>query len=154
MKAALFIVAALAITAPFIASNARAGDKPATAAENTLRKLEREWVDAENRHDARTLQAILDEQFVATFGAGKPFCKDAFIKEVTNGPADPTMTQDLSDETIIVVGDVAVIVETDTVHRMKDGLPSATAYRLTVTYIRRGGRWVALAEQADAIKTR
>jgi ketosteroid isomerase-like protein len=150
----LTTVAALAITAPFIASNARAADKPATVDEKALRKLDRDWVDAENRHDARALQAILDKRFIATFGAGKPLGKDAFIKQATSGPADPTMTQDLSDETIIVVGDTAVIVATDTVHKLKDGLPSAKAYRLTVTYIRRGGHWIALAEQADAIKPR
>ena len=150
----LTTVAALAITAPFIAGNARAADKPSTVDEKALRKLERDWVDAENRHDARALQAILGEKFIATFGAGKPLGKDAFIKQFTSGPADPTITQDLSDETIIVVGDTAVIVGTDTVHKLKDGLPSVTAYRLTVTYIRRGGHWIALAEQAEVIKPR
>lgn len=90
--------------------------------------------------------------FIATFGAGKPLNKDAFIKEIINGAIDPTVTEELSDETIIVVGDTAVIVETDTLRKTKDGRPSATAYRFTVTYIRRGDHWVALAEHGAAMK--
>jgi ketosteroid isomerase-like protein len=142
----------LAVAAQFMAGNGRAEDKPVTTDEKALLKLEREWVDAEIHHDAVALKAILDDGFIATFGAGKPLNKDAFIKEITDGAVDPTVTQELSDETIIVVGDTAVIVETDTLRKTKDGRPSATAYRFTVTYIRRGDHWVALAEHGAAMK--
>ncbi len=78
--------AAFAVVMLFTAGNTHAGDKAATADEQALRKLEREWVDAETRHDAVALQSILDDKFVATFGAAKPLDKDAFIKDVTAGP--------------------------------------------------------------------
>lgn len=134
----------------FTAGNTHAGDKTATADEQALRKLEREWVDAETRHDAVALQSILDDKFVATFGAAKPLDKDAFIKDVTAGPVDPTVSQELSDQTIVVAGDTAVVVETDTLRKVRDGKPSVAVYRFTVTYIRRGGHWVALAEHGVA----
>ena len=142
--------AALAVAILFAAGNTHAGDKAATADEQALRKLEREWVDAENRHDAVALQSILDDKFIATFGAAKPLDKDAFIKDVTAGPVDPTVSQELSDQTIVVAGDTAVVVETDTERKVRDGKPSAAVYRFTVTYIRRGGHWVALAEHGVA----
>jgi len=136
----------------FAAGNTHAGDKSTTADEQALRKLEHEWVEAEARHDAVALQAILDDRFIATFGAGKPLDKNAFILDETAGAIDPTESQELSDQTIIVAGDTAVIVETDTERKVRDGKQSAAVYRFTVTYIRRAGHWVALAEHGVAAK--
>jgi ketosteroid isomerase-like protein len=144
------IATTFAVAMLLTAGSTHAGDKAATADEQALRKLERAWLDAENRHDAATLRSILDDKFVATFGAAKPLDKDAFIKDVTAGPVDPTVSQELSDETIVVAGDTAVVVETDTLRKVQDGKPSEAVYRFTVTYIRRGGHWVALAEHGVA----
>ena len=130
------------------------GDQAVIADEQALLKLERDWVDAEIRHDARVLQAILHERFISTFGDGKPLGKQAFIEAVTGGPVDPTATQDLSDRTVIVVGETAVIVETDTVRKMKDSGPSVSAWRFTVTYVKTDGRWVALAEHGVPLRDR
>ena len=144
--------AAFAVAILFAAGNTCAGDKSATADEQALLRLEHEWVEAEARHDSVALQAILDDRFVSTFGAGKPLDKNAFIKEVTAGAVDPTESQELSDHTIIVAGDTAVVVETDTLRSATNGQPSTTVYRFTVTYIKRGGHWFALAEHGVAAK--
>jgi ketosteroid isomerase-like protein len=144
--------AAFAVTMLFAAGNTRAGDKSTTADEQALLKLEHEWVEAEARHDAVALHAILDDRFVSTFGAGKPSDKSAFIKEVTAGAIDPTESQELSDHTIIVAGHTAVVVETDTLRSTTNGQPSTNVYRFTVTYIKRGGHWFALAEHGVAAK--
>lgn len=153
MKTSLFnTAAACALVLLFAAGNAYAGDKTATADEQALLKLEHQWIDAEARHDVVALQAILDDRFVATFGAGKLLDKNAFIKEVTAGAIDPTASQVLSDQTIVLAGDTAVVVETDTIRSTKNGQPSESVYRFTVTYIRRGDHWVALAEHGVAAK--
>jgi len=151
-KSLCVTAAAFAITTLFATDNTYAGDKSTTADEQALLKLEHEWVEAEARHDAVALQAILDERFVSTFGAGKLLDKNAFIKEVTAGAIDPTESQELSDHTIIVAGDTAVVVETDTLRSAKNGQSSTTVYRFTVTYIKRGGHWYALAEHGVAAK--
>ena len=146
------IAAACAVAALFGAGHTRADDKAAVADEKALLKLEREWVDAEARHDVVALQSILDDRFVATFGAGKLLDKTAFIKEVTAGAIDPTESQTLSERTIVLAGDTAVVVETDTIRRIKNGQPDESVYRFTVTYIKREGHWVALAEHGVAAK--
>ena len=146
------IAAACATAVLFGAINTRAAEKGASADEQALLKLEREWVDAEAHHDVVALQAILDDKFVATFGAGKLLDKNTFIKQVTAGAIDPTQSQELSGQTIILAGDTAVVVETDTIRSMKDGQPSESVYRFTVTYIRRNGHWVALAEHGVGAK--
>lgn len=49
-------------------------------------------------------------------------------------------------DAVIIDGDTAVVVGSDTERGMKKGVPFAAVARYTVTYIRRQGQWVALAE--------
>ena len=116
------------------------------AAKQQVLDLEKEWVAAEVRHDANTLRRILDDKFVASFGAKKPYDKEAFIKGMAAGEVDPTESQTLTDETVVIDQDTAVVVGTDTVRGTKNGAAYMVVARYTVTYIRRHGQWVALAE--------
>lgn len=104
--------------------------------------FEQSWIEAEMRLDAAALREILDEQFVATFGAGKPLDKERFIKAVVGEGKGVGPTQTLSDRTIRLVGDTAVITGTDSVQSSNSENP--TIYRYTATYVRRGDRWFAL----------
>jgi len=118
---------------------------PADAKQQVL-NLEREWVDAEIKHDAATLRRILDDKFVASFGAEKPYDKEAFIKAIVSGDVDATESQTLTDRTVIIDRDTAVVVGTGTARGTKSGAAYTVVYRYTVTYILRNGQWVALAE--------
>src|SRR5262249_36331773 len=108
--------------------------------------IEQEWVAAEHGHDAATLQRILDAKFVASFGAGKPYSKEAFIKAIISEEVDPTESQTLTDRTVIIDRDTAVVVGTDTAHGTRKGAAYTEVARYTATYIRRSGQWLALAE--------
>ncbi len=116
-----------------------------TDARQQLLDLEKEWVAAEDKHDAAVLRRILDERFVATFGAARTYDKEAFIK-LFGGDVDPTASQTLTYEAVIIDGDTAVLVGTDTARGTRDGTAYTAVYRYTVTYIRRHGQWLALAE--------
>ena len=118
---------------------------PADAKQQVL-QLEKLWVTAEQNHDAAALRRILDDKFVATFDAGKLRDKEAFIKAIVSGAVDPTESQTLTDETVIIDRDTAVVVGTDTLRGTDNGAPYTTVFRYTVTYIRRHGHWIALAE--------
>jgi ketosteroid isomerase-like protein len=115
-------------------------------AEQQVSRLLRDWVTAENEHDAAALERILDDQFISTYGAGKPTRKAAFIASLTKGKADPKQSQTIEDETIVVEGDTAILVGTDTFHRTDHAEPDGLALRYTITCVRKNGRWVALAE--------
>ena len=115
-------------------------------AEQQVSQLLRDWVTAENEHDAAALERILDDQFISTYGAGKPTRKAAFIASLTKGKADPKQSQTIEDETIVVEGDTAILVGTDTFHRTDHAEPDGLALRYTITCVRKNGRWVALAE--------
>jgi hypothetical protein len=66
--------------------------QPADAKQQVL-DLSKEWVAAEIKHDANTLRRILDDKFVVSFGAEKPYNKEAFIKLIITGDVDPTESQ-------------------------------------------------------------
>lgn len=112
-------------------------------AKKQLLDLEKEWANAEIKRDASTLRRILDDKFVARFGAQKPKDKEAFIKQIL---ADDIESQTLTDQTVVIDQDTAVVVGTDTVRGKENGAAYTADLRYTVTYIRRHGQWVALAE--------
>lgn len=116
-----------------------------TAAQQQLRTLTREWVDAESARDEVALRGILDERLVATFGTGAVVGKEDYVKAVMRPGRSKMTRHDFTDETVVVVGDTGVVVGTDTIHSVKDGAEEATSYRYTATYIRRGERWTVLA---------
>ncbi len=119
---------------------------PPTDARQQVLNLEKEWAVAEDKHDETVLRRILDERFVGTFSSGKTYNKEAFIKAILAGHVDPTASQTLSYEAVIIDGDTAVVVGTDTAHGTRDGAAYTAVAKYTATYVRRNGRWVALAE--------
>ena len=118
---------------------------PPIDARQQLLDLEQEWVAAEDKHDAAVLRRILDERFVATFGAARTYDRETFIKLFT-GDVDPTASQSLAYEAVIIDGDTAVLVGTDAAKGTEDGAAYTAVYKYTATYIRRHGQWRALAE--------
>ena len=97
-------------------------DASQAKAKEELVKLESDWATAEDRHDEATLRRILDEKFVVTLGTKTPpYNKEGFIKAVLAGDVDPTKSQTLSDQTVIVDGDTGVVVATDTERGTKKG---------------------------------
>lgn len=118
---------------------------PEDAAVQELIALEEQWTHAEGTHDADTLRTILDERFIVVSDRGVR-SRDDFIASVTKGDLDPTQTQTLSDRKFLVHGDTAVVSEIDTVRGTRDGKPVEFSFRCTTTYVRRDGKWRAIAE--------
>jgi hypothetical protein len=129
------VVAEATDTTPSVMADAR----------QQVMKLEKQWAAAEDKHDEATLRRILDDKFVATFGANKPYDKETFIREEISGVVDPTASQTL-DETVILDGDTAIVIGTDTERGTRNGATYTAFDRYTVTYVSRNGQWRALAE--------
>jgi hypothetical protein len=144
-------VTLLTLTSCITAAPLAAGSKPASAppaadAKKQVLDLGEEWVAAELKHDATKLQRILDDKFVFSYGGKKPVDKATYIKDFTEGDIDPTESQTLSDESVIVDRDTVVVVGTDTASGTEKGSSYTVVFRYTVTYVHRQGHWLALAE--------
>ena len=143
----LALIYACSLTAAVLAGEPKsAGSPPSGDARQQILDLEKKWAAAESKHDAVTLDQILDEKFLVTFGSKKPYNKAGFIKAITEGEVDPTESQTLTDASVIVDGDTAVVVATDTLRGTKNGAAYMEVARYTVTYVHRHGQWRALAE--------
>lgn len=108
----------------------------------------KKWAAAETRHDADALRRILDEKFVASFDTEPPYDREAFIKFIAGANMS---SQTLTDATVIIDHDTAVVVGTDTVRGTENGTAYTAVYRYTSTYVHRHGRWVALAEHVVSV---
>lgn len=142
----ILLLAAYVFTSPSLAADSQNPQVPTAAeAEKQLLDLEREWTAAEDKHDATVLRRILDDKFLAV-GTHKTVDKEAFIKLEVSGEPHPTQSQTVTHESVIVDGDTAVVVGTDTGHGTKNGTAYTAVLKYTATYIYRRGRWLALAE--------
>ena len=64
------------------------------------------------------------------------------------------MTQDLVDRKVHIDGATAILTETDNYTYAENRHVSTGSLRLTATYLDRGNRWVAIAEQMNALRSK
>ena len=108
--------------------------------------LEDEWIEAEIRHDEAALRRIMDDRYTVNHSDGTTAGKEAEIARLL---ASNMISASLDKRTVVVQGDTAVTFGTVTVTVPADGAGTATsAARYTLTYVRRQGRWRALAFHA------
>lgn len=118
-------------------------------AEAELLALEHQWVDAELRRDGRAVAALLDDQFVIMFDGRPPVDKQHFVQSVAGFTST---SQVLSEQVVHANGDTAVVTGLDTAEGTRaDGQHWASTARYTTTYVRRHGRWLALAEDMSRV---
>lgn len=139
----LMLVCGMA-TSPLAAGRTSSQTPQPSTARQQLLDVEKQWTMAEHDKDAKVLRSILDDKFVFVYS--KAYDKAAFIKQILAGDIDPTESQVLSYDAVIIDADTAVVVGTDTEHGTRHGVPYVAVARYTVTYIRRHGHWRALAE--------
>jgi len=77
----------------------------------------------------RDIAADPQDEFLSSFGVRKPPSdKEAFIKSMTSGPVDATAFQTLSEDTVIVDHETAVVIGTDTVRGTEKGATVTEVY--------------------------
>jgi hypothetical protein len=131
---------------------AEADVAPATAAsdEQQVIAVETEWVDAEVRHDEAVLDRVLDERFLVNSSKGVPRNKASVIADVRGWNL---VSETITDRTVLVDGNTAIVFGTATFRFAVEGRVGETsAARYTTTYIRRDGRWRALALHMTSLK--
>lgn len=126
---------------------------PQSSLERQVLNVDSAWANAENRHDIAALDRILDDQCVITSTSGRTESKQEFLKQFT-GEVNAVMTQDLVDRKVHIDGATAILTETDNYTYAENGHVSTGSLRLTTTYLDRGNRWVAIAEQMNALRSK
>lgn len=102
------------------------------------------YVEAEVNRDEAALRRLVDDRFQYNSADGTTWNKQQLIQSVLG--MDMT-AQEISERSVIVEGDVAVVLATATLHFGSGDQERISELRYTSVYVNRGGEWRMLALQ-------
>lgn len=125
-------------------------------AEQEVKALIREWDDAFKQRDPATLDRILADDFVLTDASGAVLNKMEYLSSIVKAPDMSHIPQPSSvsdDVAVRVFGDAAVVTGHSTVKGRPRGKGQFLSgqYRFTDVFVKRQGRWQAVATQGTSI---
>ena len=127
------------------ASKGRPTTSAPSNAEQSLKVAERQWNEAFKNRDKDALNRMLDDRFVFTDDKGQVFSKTEYVDAAMQ--AIKVESYSLDDITVRVFGDTAVVAGRWAGKLTIDGRDASGAFRYTDTFVKRLGRWRAVASQ-------
>ena len=129
-------------------------EQPLSQAEQEVRKLEREWLDAYEKRDAEAMNRIVADDFKLTFSDGTVRTKADILAQLKSArdsgqPSSKLSTEDTQSR---IEGDT-VILTGRYIQRMERGGEARTMQMsYTDTYAKRQGGWQVIASQLTRIQ--
>jgi ketosteroid isomerase-like protein len=119
--------------------------RPAASAEQTLKNLQGQWLEAIKNRDKAALNRILADGFIFTDDEGTIFNKAQYIEAVMQVIKIDSYTVD--EMTVRVYGDTGIVSARLIGKVSVDGKDASGTFRFTDTFARRLGRWQSVASQ-------
>lgn len=123
--------------------------------EDDVRRLERAWLDAYEKHDAKAMQAIVADDFLITFPDGSQQTKAdilAMIKRpISAESASKFSTVDVRSR---VYGDTVILTGRVITEYKRGGETKKDESLYTDTYVRRNGAWQVVASHLSNVPKR
>ena len=154
IRKVLILALSLAVAASQLPAQ-EAQKKTSSPAEEEVRKLEREGLDAYEKNDAEAMDRIVANDFVITFPNGKLQTKPQIMAMVQRprregAPLTRFHTEEVQSrsygDTVILMGKVVELTP-------KDGETVREESRYTDTYVKRDGRWQVVASHLSRVAT-
>jgi ketosteroid isomerase-like protein len=131
-------------------TNPEAANGSALSVEQTLMQLERDWSQASLNKDIAALNRIMADDWVNIDFQGRTLTKTQTIANLKSGlPA--TQAAGLGEMKVRVFGDSAIVTGSDTGKSTSKGKEVVEKYLWTDVFIRRNGRWQAVASQSTKV---
>jgi len=147
----LLIAGALITSAALLVAQEKKALVPETApAEQTLMQMERDWNQATLAKDYKTLNRIMAEDWVGIDFKGVTTTKSESIAELKAGESRNESVE-LGDMTVRVYGNSAVVIGSDTEKSRYQGKDSSGKYAWMDVFVKRNGRWQAVASESTKI---
>jgi Domain of unknown function (DUF4440) len=143
----------LGVVAALLARSAAASAQDVKSDQQVLIELEQLWDAAFHRGDAKFIETLLADEFIATYGDGSRGDK---AKELSLA-SDNRQQVDSSrlDEFIVkTFGNTAVVWFTQFLVGPVNGKPTEVRYRYVDVWVNRGGRWLAVASQSTRLNAK
>src|ERR1035437_1087886 len=157
MKRLLLIIGAVGSLAgcstspPAPAEGAAAAMPAPSNVEETIMQVERDWGDAMTKHDIVALDRILGDDHSVITKDGSVLTKAQELANYKSGESSNELS-DFEPMKIRVFGDTAVVTGG---HREKShnfGKDTSGHYRWTDLFVKRNGRWQAVASQLTRVE--
>lgn len=132
---------------------AAAGAQDVKSDQQVLIDLEQRWDAAFHRGDAKFIETLLADEFIATYGDGSRGDK---AKELSlAGDRRQQVDSSRLDEFIVkTFGNTAVVWFTQILVGPVNGKPTEVRYRYVDVWVNRGGRWLAVASQSTRLNAK
>ena len=115
------------------------------AISETLQAMEHDWLNAEKNHDTAAFEKIVADDWIAIGPDGKSQTKAQRAAEIKAAHI-------MGDMKVRLFGDTAVVTGTDDEIIMEAGKKSSDHYAWTDVFVKRNGKWLAVASQTAQIK--
>ena len=124
-----------------------------TKAEEEVRNLERQWLNAYEQHDSQTMTRIVADDFIITFPNGTMQSKLQLMQMIANPNAtSPKMHFYTEDVKSRAYGDTVILMGRVVTEYERDGKKVKEQSRYTDTYVRRNGRWQVVASHLSNVE--
>lgn len=117
-----------------------------------VRKLERAWLDAYEKHDTAAMTAIVADDFVITFPDGSQQTRAQILKMIGR-PVVPERLQKFRTEDVKtrVYGDTVILSGRVITETTRDGKLMTEQQSYTDAYVRRDGKWQVVASHLSNV---
>jgi ketosteroid isomerase-like protein len=115
----------------------------------TLKAAEQAWLNAEKSNDAAAFEKLVADDWIAIGPDGKSQTKAERAAEIKTGHVESAT---LGDMKVRVFGFTAVVTGTDDETATVDGKSSTGHYVWTDVFVKRKGKWLAVASQTAQLK--
>ena len=133
-----------------IASQAQnAGDDTDAEISQTLQGIERTWLKAEQEHDAATFEKLVSDDWSALEPDGRTLSKSERAAKIKSGSISSATMGEMK---VRVYGDTAVVTGSDDESSLENGQKVTHHYAWTDVFLKRGGKWIAVASQTALVK--
>jgi hypothetical protein len=143
----------LGVVVALLAMGAAASAQDVKSDQQVLIELEQLWDAAFHRGDAKYIETLLADEFIATYGDGSRGDK---AKELSlAGDNRQQVDSSRLDEFIVkTFGNTAVVWFTQFLVGPVNGKPTEVRYRYVDVWVNRGGRWLAVASQSTRLNAK
>jgi uncharacterized protein (TIGR02246 family) len=142
-----FLSLVLAAAVPVQAEQPKADSDSAIS--QTLQTMEQAWLNAEKNHDPAAFEKLVADDWIALGPDGKSQTKAERAAEIKTAHI---VSATLGVMKVRVFGDTAVVTGTDDEITMTDGKKASDHYVWTDVFLKRNGKWLAVASQTAQIK--
>lgn len=114
--------------------------------ENALMQMERDWTNGEVKKDITTLDRILADDWVGIDAEGKAETKMQFLESIKSSESKIDSAT-VAEMKVRIFGDTAVVTGINVEKSQAKGKDTSGRYVWTDVFVKRNGRWQAVASQ-------